>query len=72
MSNTIQPHNQRSATVWSSGGAAYDHISRGIADSIEHAVVRLNLQPGERVLDLAAGTGWTSRSVARRGVEVWA
>jgi SAM-dependent methyltransferase len=70
MSETIQPHNQRSATVWSSGGAAYDRISRGIADSIEHAVVRLNPQPGERILDLATGTGWTSRSVARRGAEV--
>jgi SAM-dependent methyltransferase len=70
MSEKIQPHNQRSATVWSSGGAAYERISRGIADSIEHAVVRLNPQPGERILDLATGTGWTSRSVARRGAEV--
>ena len=70
MSNTIQVHNQRSATVWSSGGAAYDRISRGIADSIEHAVVRLDPQRGERILDLATGTGWTSRSLARRGAEV--
>jgi ubiquinone/menaquinone biosynthesis C-methylase UbiE len=70
MSNNVQAHNQRSAAVWSSGGAAYDRISRGIADSIEHAVVRLNPQPGERILDLATGTGWTSRSVARRGAEV--
>lgn len=70
MSETIQPHNQRSAIVWSSGGTAYDRISRGIADSIEHAVVRLNPQPGERILDLATGTGWTSRSLARRGAEV--
>jgi ubiquinone/menaquinone biosynthesis C-methylase UbiE len=70
MMSTIQAHNQRSATVWSSGGAAYDRISRGIADSIEHAVVRLNPQPGERILDLATGTGWTSRSLARRGAEV--
>jgi len=30
-------------------------------------VVRLNPQPGERILDLATGTGWTSRSLARRG-----
>lgn len=70
MSETIQPHNQRSATVWSSGGAAYDRISRGIADAIEHAVVRLNPQPGEHILDLATGTGWTSRSLARRGAQV--
>lgn len=70
MTSTIQAHNQRSAAVWSSGGAAYDRISRGIADSIEHAVVRLDPKPGERILDLATGTGWTSRSVARRGADV--
>lgn len=67
---TIQAHNQRAAAVWSSGGAAYESISRGIADAIEHAVVRLNPQPGERILDLATGTGWASRSLARRGAEV--
>lgn len=70
MNHPILAHNQRAATVWNSGGAAYERISRGIADSIEHAVVRLNPQPGERILDLATGTGWTSRSVARRGAEV--
>ena len=67
---TIQPHNQRPATVWSSGGRDYDEISRGIADSIEHCVMRLNPQPGERILDLSTGTGWTSRLVARRGASV--
>ena len=68
--STIQPHNERPATVWSSGGGHYNDISRGIADSIEHAVLRLNPRAGERVLDLATGTGWTSRVVARRGAEV--
>jgi ubiquinone/menaquinone biosynthesis C-methylase UbiE len=66
----IQPHNARPAAVWSSGGASYDAISRGIADSIEHCVLRLNPKPGERILDLATGTGWTSRLVARRGATV--
>lgn len=66
----IQPHNERAATVWSAGGGDYDNISRGIADAIEHSVLRLNPQPGERVLDLATGTGWTSRLVARRGATV--
>ena len=32
--------------------------------------MRLNPQPGERILDLATGTGWTSRVVARRGATV--
>jgi ubiquinone/menaquinone biosynthesis C-methylase UbiE len=70
MMTLIQPHNERPAKVWSSGGDRYNAISRGIADSIEHAVLRLNPRPGEKVLDLATGTGWTSRVVARRGAEV--
>ena len=68
--STIEPHNQRPAAVWSAGGQHYDAISRGIADAIEHAVLRLNPRPGERILDLATGTGWTSRRVAQRGAIV--
>ena len=70
VSERIQPHNQRPATVWSVGGKDYDEISRGIADAIEHCVLRLNPRPGERILDLSTGTGWTSRVVARRGATV--
>ena len=62
----IQQHNERPAAVWSSGGKDYDQISRGIADSIEHCVMRLDPQTGERILDLSTGTGWTSRLVARQ------
>ena len=67
---TIEPHNEGPAAVWSAGGYNYDAISKGIADSIEHCVLRLNPRPGERILDLATGTGWTSRLVARRGAAV--
>ena len=70
MITIIQPHNERPASVWSSGGDNYNDISRGIADSIEHAVLRLNPKPGEKILDLATGTGWTSRLLARRGAIV--
>lgn len=70
LKGTIEQHNERAATVWSSGGNAYDKISHGIADAIEHCVRRLNPQPGERILDLATGTGWTSRAVARQGATV--
>jgi len=66
----VQAHNERPAAVWSSGGKDYDQISRGIADSIDHCILRLNPQPGERVLDVATGTGWTSRLIARRGASV--
>ncbi|CAO4174039.1 class I SAM-dependent methyltransferase [Methylorubrum aminovorans] len=70
MNYEIQPHNAKPASIWNSGGAQYNEISRGIADSIEHCVLRLDPQPGERVLDLATGTGWTSRVVAKRGAQV--
>jgi ubiquinone/menaquinone biosynthesis C-methylase UbiE len=66
----IQPHNQKPASVWNSGGARYNEISRGIADSIEHCVLRLDPQPGEKILDLATGTGWTSRLVAKHGAQM--
>lgn len=70
METAIQQHNQKPAAVWNSGGVNYEDISRGIADSIEHCVLRLNPRRGERILDLATGTGWTSRVVTRRGAKV--
>ena len=70
MPASIQTHNQRPAAVWSSGGADYDQVSSGISDSIAHCVLRLAPQPGERILDLATGTGWTSRRVAASGARV--
>jgi len=70
MHKPIQPHNERPAAVWSSGGLAYDEISRQIASALDHCVRRLDPRPGERVLDLATGTGWTSRLLAARGAQV--
>lgn len=68
--HSIQPHNEKPAAVWSSGGSDYDRISYGIADALEHCVLRLDPVAGERILDLSTGTGWTSRLVARRGATV--
>ena len=68
--SSIQPHNERPAAVWSSGGEAYDVISRQIGAALEHCVARLDPKHGETILDLATGTGWTSRLVARRGANV--
>lgn len=70
MNGTIEAHNERAATVWGAGGRRYEEVSRGIADAIEHCVLRLNPEPDERILDLSTGTGWTSRVVARRGAAV--
>ena len=66
----IQPHNAKAAATWGSGGAEYDRVSESIADSIEHLVNRLDVQPGNRVLDLATGTGWTARRLAQKGAVV--
>jgi SAM-dependent methyltransferase len=70
--NNVQAHNLKAQSVWNSPGGRYDEISRSIADAIEHAVERLQPKSGERILDLATGTGWGSRVVAQRfpGVKV--
>lgn len=70
MPQTIQSHNLKAATLWESAGTSYDEISRGIADAIEHCVVRLDPKHGESILDVATGTGWTARRLAERGALV--
>ena len=71
MSN-VQSHNLKAQSVWNSPAGRYDDISRSIADAIEHAIERLQPKSGEKILDLATGTGWGSRVLARRfpGVKV--
>lgn len=68
--HSIRPHNEGPSAVWSSGGAAYDEVSRGILDAIEHAINRLEPTRRMRILDLATGTGWTARRLADRGYDV--
>jgi SAM-dependent methyltransferase len=70
MKGQVETHNQRPAAVWSSGGDTYNEVSRQISTAIEHCVRRVDPQPGERILDLATGTGWTSRLLARAGAKV--
>ena len=72
MSAIVQKHNQKSQSVWNAPAGRYDDISRSIADAIEHAVERVGAKPGDRILDLATGTGWASRILAQRfpGVKV--
>ena len=69
-SHTIQPHNIKAAATWDAGGLNYDRISQSISDSIEHCIIRLAPRPGERILDVATGTGWTARRIAARGASV--
>lgn len=70
--NGIQAHNEKARSVWNAPAGRYDEISRSIADAIEHAVERLQPRAGERIVDLATGTGWASRIIAQRfpGVSV--
>lgn len=67
MDGRIEAHNRRPASIWSSGGDTYNEISHQIASAIDHCVQRIDPKPGERVLDVATGTGWASRLLARRG-----
>jgi SAM-dependent methyltransferase len=69
-SAAIQPHNTRAATTWNAGGADYERISESIADSIDHCVAGLAPRHGERVLDVATGTGLAARRVAAQGAQV--
>lgn len=64
---SVRDHNIAVGVRWGAAGRDYDEISRQIADSIQHAVDRLAPSPGEKVLDLATGTGWTARLVAATG-----
>jgi SAM-dependent methyltransferase len=68
--DAVQPHNAKSASTWSSGGAAYEEISKTLITALDHAVRRLDPRPGEHILDLATGTGLTSRLVAASGARV--
>jgi SAM-dependent methyltransferase len=63
---TVQAHNTKAQAVWNAPGGRYEAISRSISDAIEHAVERAQPRAGERVLDLATGTGWASRVIAQR------
>ena len=54
--------------VWSAG--TYERLAARFAPVAEELIGRLAVQPGERVLDLATGTGEVARRVARLGAAV--
>lgn len=70
LNTPVEPHNQKAAGVWSSGGSYYNQISRGITDAIQHCIFRLNPLHGDVLLDVATGTGWTARGCAVKGAKV--
>lgn len=60
------------ARMWGSGGKHYDDVSFAISDALAHAAQRLAPAPNQRILDIATGTGWSARNVARMGAKVTA
>jgi SAM-dependent methyltransferase len=59
---------QRHAVVWSSG--PYQGVTETILDLHDAVMERLDPQPGQRLLDLATGTGAVAELAAAKGVEV--
>ncbi len=70
--HVVLAHHKPAATMWGRGGKAYDEVSFAISDALAHAAQRLNARAGERILDVATGTGWSARNVARAGAFVTA
>ncbi len=68
--SAISAHHRAAADTWSLGGEAYNEISFAVSDALAHAAQRLDPRQGEDILDVATGTGWTARNVARAGARV--
>ena len=66
----VLAHHKAAATMWGRGGRHYDDVSFAISDALGHAAQRLNARAGESILDVATGTGWSARNVARTGASV--
>jgi ubiquinone/menaquinone biosynthesis C-methylase UbiE len=59
--HVVLAHHRPAANMWGRGGKDYDEVSFAISDALAHAAQRLNAYTGERILDVATGTGWNSR-----------
>ena len=71
-SGAVLERNVKAANMWSSGGRAYDEVSRGISEGIRHVVMRLAPEKDEQILDIATGTGLTARHISRSGAnDAW-
>jgi SAM-dependent methyltransferase len=58
---------QRHAVVWSAG--PYQGVTETITDLHDAVIERLDPQPGQRLLDLATGTGAVAELAAAKGAE---
>jgi SAM-dependent methyltransferase len=71
-STMIQTHHLAAAAMWGTGGRAYNEVSFAISDALAHAAPRLNARPGQSILNVGTGTGWSARNAARRGARLTA
>jgi SAM-dependent methyltransferase len=61
----------RSATAFEGAATVYEHSRPGYpAEAVDWLTAALELGPGRRVVDLAAGTGKLTRALLGRGAEV--
>jgi ubiquinone/menaquinone biosynthesis C-methylase UbiE len=70
--DVVVVHHHAAAKMWGRGGKHYDNVSFAVSDALAHAAQRLNATSGEHILDVATGTGWSARNVARAGAIVTA
>ncbi len=69
----MSPEQSRLAATGFADGRRYERARPGYPrEAIEELCARLDVGPGRRVLDLAAGTGKLTRELAARGAEVTA
>lgn len=66
----VDRQREAAAKMWGSPAADYDDISFSVSDALLHTAMRLNPAQGEKVIDIATGTGMSARNAARFGAEV--
>lgn len=64
----MQEVKQRQAVVW--GSAPFENVSAHAGSAYDDLVARVDPRPGERLLDVATGTGAIAVRAARAGAEV--
>jgi SAM-dependent methyltransferase len=67
---TLDQEARRQAELWGSG--QWERLAEGMADIHDRLVAALDPQPGERLLDVATGTGAVALRAAKAGAEVTA
>jgi SAM-dependent methyltransferase len=67
---TLDEEARRQAELWGSG--QWERLAEGMADIHDRLVAVLDPQPGERLLDVATGTGAVALRAAQAGAEVTA